>query len=111
MKGEMWDETTAKLPPNPCPVCGKENDAATSSTTPGTFPSPGDLSICHNCISILIFKEDLTTREFTAEEFVELPVDERSHLKMMQESILEVKQMSKEDLKRLRAYAERGKRR
>jgi hypothetical protein len=50
------DERT-NIKPMPCPVCGYKLDAATSADLkqPDLRPSPGDLSICFECTSVLIF--------------------------------------------------------
>lgn len=56
-----------------CPVCGAYINAATASDGTCAEPSPGDVSVCSTCTSYLIFNDDLTSRELTVDEFVNLP--------------------------------------
>jgi uncharacterized protein with PIN domain len=57
-------------PESNCPSCGKLLDAASSFKN--AVPSPGDFSICINCGHILVFADDLTVRNPTDAEIVEI---------------------------------------
>jgi hypothetical protein len=56
-----------RLPPQPCPNCGKTLDAA-GSFAEGITPDPGDLTICLYCGHFMAFDDDLSFRELTPEE-------------------------------------------
>ena len=58
-----------------CPVCHTKIDAATASDRSGVVPEAGDVSICAECTSFLIYNEDLSSREMTVDELVDLPPD------------------------------------
>jgi len=71
-----------------CTNCGKLNDVATDSSGSGCTPSAGDLSVCFYCGHLTVFADDLTLREPTDDEIVELAglpelVDAMSKLPMM----------------------------
>lgn len=68
-RGEML--TTTRTRKSPCPRCGRECDAATS-TEPGKVPEPGSVSICAYCGEINLFDEDLILRRLTLAELTEL---------------------------------------
>jgi hypothetical protein len=65
-----------KVPPSPCLSCGDMNDMA-KGTKPGTRPKPGDWSICYNCGHIMTFAADLTLRNPTDAEMIEIAGDKR----------------------------------
>jgi hypothetical protein len=54
-----------RLPPSPCPYCGKVNDGALAADLdkPDASPSPGDITVCIECASPLIFTEALRLRK------------------------------------------------
>jgi hypothetical protein len=52
------EPTKTKLTPAACPTCGKVLDSAMCLTTENT-PSPGDLSVCIQCLALLQFTENL----------------------------------------------------
>jgi hypothetical protein len=89
-KKERWNALTAKLPRQICPVCKVENDAATSTTLEvEKFPKEGDISICGSCAALSVYTSDLKLIELTTDEFIDLPLDERSHLKAAQNAVIE----------------------
>lgn len=62
-----------KTPENKCTRCGKVNDLA--SNLKNVVLTPGSVSICFSYGHITIFKEDLTLREPTELEQIELKND------------------------------------
>lgn len=64
-----------------CLNCGKSLDAATGVATE-TSPSSGDLSICFYCHHVMAYAEDLTLRELTEDEVVEIAGDREFILAM-----------------------------
>jgi len=59
---------TSRYRPTLCLRCGYCLDTATGEGK----PSPGDVSICMECHHIMCFADDMTMREPTAEELVEI---------------------------------------
>lgn len=58
-----------------CPVCDHIIDAASAVDASGAHPSPGDVSICAECTSYLMYNDDLSSHVITVDEFVTLPSD------------------------------------
>lgn len=69
------DDETVLVPASPCPGCGELCDAATNFEF--KRPSPGDWSICAYCGHARIFSSDLSLREMTPAERIELGQDEK----------------------------------
>jgi len=63
-----------RLPVSVCPCCGAPNNAC-SSAMGGRGPKPGDVTVCLLCSTILVFADDMTTREPTKEEAHEIAGD------------------------------------
>lgn len=59
-----------------CPVCNTYLDAAANSDGSGSIPSPGDLSICIECLSYLRYQEDLSLKLLTDDELIALSSEE-----------------------------------
>jgi hypothetical protein len=70
MKHKTHDEV--RIPSGQCPVCGYETDAATNPLEDSKRPVAGDISICMKCGEIQIFNEDLTKRESTISDMLDL---------------------------------------
>lgn len=66
---------TIRTPACQCPKCDCTIDAATSADNTQSVPEEGDVSVCINCASMLIFKEDMTMRLMSKDEFMNLPQD------------------------------------
>lgn len=75
---------------NECPGCNKTVNAATG-TDGVSVPSQGDLSICFNCGTLLVFNEDLTVRILELEELVLLDQTVRDELNQIQNAVRGVK--------------------
>lgn len=62
---------TTEMEARPCPQCGAPNNRATSMGSDDA-PSPGDVSLCVGCGTILVFADDLSSRKPTTDEEVEI---------------------------------------
>jgi hypothetical protein len=55
-----------------CPACAHQLDASTATEGEGArSPEPGDCTICLNCASVLMFRDDMTVRLATPTELRE----------------------------------------
>jgi hypothetical protein len=68
---------------NECPGCRVRINAATG-TDGVSVPTPGDISVCFNCGTLLVFNTDLTVRQLTLEELVGLDQETRDELEKIQ---------------------------
>jgi hypothetical protein len=73
---------TVKMEDDACPVCGTRLTAF--SNDKDQVPSPGDLSICFNCTSVLEICEDFTVKQMAADEFESLDIEVRHHIREYQ---------------------------
>lgn len=64
-----------EVPPSPCLGCGEINDSA--STREDYTPVPGSYALCAYCGHIAIFADDLTLRNPTDAEMIEIAGDPR----------------------------------
>jgi hypothetical protein len=62
------------LPPSPCTACGKVSDTATHVGS-DIAPSPGDMTICFYCHHLMVFTNNLTQRDLTDDEMIEVAGD------------------------------------
>lgn len=67
--------STTRLPPVLCPHCGylMDNHTKALGSKELTKPRPGDIGICFECMSPLVFDENLRLREACDEELGSLP--------------------------------------
>ena len=65
-----------EIPGGVCVNCGKTVDWAFSIGS-DAVPEPGDITVCGLCGHIMAFSEDLTLRELSDEEIVDVAGDER----------------------------------
>lgn len=75
-----------------CPKCGQEPNSLLGFDS--KRPDPDDIAICVECFSINIFKEDLSLREFTSEEWSKLTKEQRDFLIKAQEAGRVIKYLS-----------------
>lgn len=61
---------TVKVPPSPCLSCRRINDMASGFGKRG--PKPGDYTRCYKCGHPMAFNDDLTLRNVTGKEMLEL---------------------------------------
>jgi hypothetical protein len=68
-----------QIPMSKCPECGHILDAANcvSDGRPPAAPEPGDFTVCLNCGHLLVFDDNLGTREPNVEEAREIAGDRR----------------------------------
>jgi hypothetical protein len=69
-----------------CPSCGYKVDSA-SSQQDEKFPEAGDIAICLNCAQANVFNADLTVREATMKEIMNLNKFQVRRLEMVQRAI------------------------
>jgi hypothetical protein len=63
-------------PLNHCINCGKPIDSASATPDfPDVPPSPGDVAICLDCVHVHIYADDLTLRNPTEAELVDIAGD------------------------------------
>lgn len=67
------------MPDARCLGCGKLVDGATNMLGPSS-PDAGDVTICIYCGRLMAFKDDLTFRELTGAEMMEVMQDPRVQL-------------------------------
>lgn len=61
---------------NPCPYCGRPNDAAAHALNGAELPTAGNWSVCWGCGAVAIFTGDgLATRQLTDAEIIEAQRD------------------------------------
>jgi len=82
---------TTRLPEAECLRCRKKVDAASCIADDGAAPEPGDVTICIFCGYLMTFADDLSFRELTEEEILELPLDEISRFQIARKRIEESK--------------------
>lgn len=59
------------VPSSNCPNCGVKQDGALAVTSIHR-PEPGDIMVCIDCSHICIYSDNLTLRDPTDEEMVEI---------------------------------------
>ena len=74
-----------------CPCCGYVIDCAACPERPGAKPRPGDLSLCLGCAEVLAFNQDMTLREATIEDLMQLSPQQQAELGRAQKFIRTVK--------------------
>jgi hypothetical protein len=65
-----------RMPPSACTACGTKLNGATGIATDGA-PSPGDITVCLSCGHVMAYADDLTLRDLTDAEMVEIAGDPR----------------------------------
>lgn len=79
-------DVTHLTKPLDCPCCHAHLNAATGLT--GAFaPAPGDLSVCFDCASFLVWNSDSDFRLITPDEWVELPLEVRHMMEATRRAI------------------------
>lgn len=66
------NRSTYLLEPSKCPCCGHTMNAVTGGEGEYEQPVPGDVSVCAECTSYLIFDDELKLRLMTVDEVCEL---------------------------------------
>jgi hypothetical protein len=70
----ITDDDLHRIPLSVCPCCGSPNNGC-SSPMGGRGPRPGDVTVCLLCSTVLVFADDMTTREPTKKEAREIAGD------------------------------------
>lgn len=82
---------TTKIPNNSCPKCSARIEFATAAPGPGmdpeASPQPGDLTICINCSTFLIFEKDLSLSLMTKELFDSLEEEDKLFLQQLESTV------------------------
>jgi len=81
----MRNESVDRVPPAPCPYCGKVLDGASNSKA--EKPNPGDLSVCVYCAGLCQFTATLALERLPAATFEALPADDRAALREHQDAV------------------------
>ena len=68
MKKKILD---TDVPASACLGCGRMNDMA-MGISPETKPHPGCFTVCIDCRHIMVFAEDLTMRNPTGKEMIDM---------------------------------------
>ena len=83
---KRWRST--QVPDAQCPFCGHRLDRAGSPE--GQTPKSGDISVCIECSSALVYEKGLTLRAMTNAEIGALPAAERHTLRRYQAAVREI---------------------
>lgn len=67
---------THRIPASKCFSCGAVNDAATAVAADAK-PEPGAITVCLTCGHIMAYADDLSLRELTAQEQIDIAGDKR----------------------------------
>jgi hypothetical protein len=76
-QGNMMLNNVVDTPECNCPKCGHHINKATSVDDKHTSPVEGDVSVCIECSTMLIFNADMTLHIMSREEFYALPLEVR----------------------------------
>jgi hypothetical protein len=71
---------TTRMMPQNCPKCGGRFTGAVYAESDDILPRPGDLTLCIECVTVLVFEPGMTVREFTREEMDSLSLLELAEL-------------------------------
>lgn len=76
-----------------CPHCQTVIDGYKSMRDPGDVPSPGNLMICLNCLSLCKYADDLSLAELTEDEKAGFPPEFLFEINSILEAIKKKKQI------------------
>ncbi len=82
-----FDNVTTLIPQLTCSICGENNNAASNFFEPER-PTPGDVSVCAYCGHLQIFAEDLSLRDPTRAE--KLEIADRPEILRMQRVVRDI---------------------
>ena len=80
---------TTRLAETKCLRCHHKLDAASCLADDAAVPKPGDITICIKCGYLMTFADDLSFRDLTEEEILEVPLDEVSRFQNARKAIME----------------------
>lgn len=80
------------VPRSACPECGHEMDRATGAFSERARPQPGDISVCINCGTVLIFAVvGMQLRKAEPREIVRLHPKTRHQIDAVQAAIVRLR--------------------
>jgi hypothetical protein len=81
------DADGVRLPPSPCPFCGRVNDAAMQVQPDGDDgahrPSVGDFTVCFGCAALLAYDDGMMLRPVTVAERAAIADDDDAYRAVM----------------------------
>ena len=80
---------TTRTPEAKCLRCEHKVDAVSHPTNDEVVPKPGDATVCLYCGYLMVFTDDMTFRELTEEELLEVPLDELSQLQRARKVVMD----------------------
>ena len=86
---------SAETPLSHCPVCDTPFDRAAAINEPGIYETPnaGDTTVCIECLTWLVFRDDLSVRRMTEREINDLEKSERETLIELSRAINKVHEL------------------
>lgn len=80
--------SVTRLPPSSCTGCGRLMDAAgTMGADDDSEPSPGDLTICIDCGTVMQFDADYSLKPVTIEMIMQMSPEERNEFGRMKATV------------------------
>ena len=80
---------TTRLAETKCLRCHHKLDAASCLADDAAVPKPGDITICIKCGYLMTFTDDLSFRDLTEEEVLEVTLDVVSRFQRVRKAIME----------------------
>ena len=89
---------SAETPLSECPVCSTKFNAAAAINEPGIYQTPhaGDTTVCRECLTWLVFRDDLSVRRMTELEMRGLEKEEREQLVELSRAINKVNELQQD---------------
>jgi hypothetical protein len=84
------DGVSTVIPQQPCPSCGYKLNRARAVKEEG-LPSPGDVTVCIECVAWLVFNEALELRVLPLEEIEALDHETFNDMRKVSRAIMQVK--------------------
>ena len=79
-----------RTPKDHCPVCHHVLDACSDFENNPRGPQPGDVSLCIECATVLVFNDNLTRREATSAEIGDWDHEVRMSINRYRQIILKL---------------------
>ena len=91
------DRSTFIFEDTKCPCCGCKMNAVTGEEGQDVEPIPGDVSVCFECTSYLVFDEELKLRVLEVDEICEMDSDTLYTLTSVRNQIQKAKRFFEEN--------------
>lgn len=88
---EIERDHTVRTPLTRCENCGHSLNAATDTEALPSVPAEGDISICIECMAVSVFRADLSLRQITDREWLDLTLEERTAVQRAQDQLIQIK--------------------